>query len=124
MCVCLKPSVNCLSKSDAREKKPRPLTPAEIRANCFLICFAPFRSPSLHKHVWKDNVSKMAASPAGNAMDAQARFGHSVKGLLTEKVTSCGTDVIALTKQVLRGSRSAEVSETTKSIEHRAGEEL
>ncbi|NXK96936.1 BORC7 protein, partial [Formicarius rufipectus] len=30
-----------------------------------------------------------------------ARFGHSVKGLLTEKVTSCGTDVIALTKQLL-----------------------
>ncbi|XP_077205701.1 BLOC-1-related complex subunit 7 [Paroedura picta] len=50
----------------------------------------------------------MATSPAGSTMDAQARFGHSVKGLLTEKVTSCGTDVIALTKQVLRGSRSAE----------------
>ncbi|XP_054839209.1 BLOC-1-related complex subunit 7 isoform X2 [Eublepharis macularius] len=50
----------------------------------------------------------MAASPGGSTMDAQARFGHSVKGLLTEKVTSCGTDVIALTKQVLRGSRSAE----------------
>lgn len=47
---------------------------------------------------------------AGSAADAQARFGHSVKGLLTEKVTSCGTDVIALTKQVLKGSRSAEVS--------------
>lgn len=47
---------------------------------------------------------------AGGAADAQARFGHSVKGLLTEKVTSCGTDVIALTKQVLKGSRSAEVS--------------
>lgn len=50
---------------------------------------------------------KMAA---GGAAEAQARFGHSVKGLLTEKVTSCGTDVIALTKQVLKGSRSAEVS--------------
>ncbi|KAM7103268.1 BLOC-1-related complex subunit 7 isoform 2-T2 [Ciconia maguari] len=48
---------------------------------------------------------KMAA---GGAADAQARFGHSVKGLLTEKVTSCGTDVIALTKQVLKGSRSSE----------------
>ena len=47
---------------------------------------------------------------AGGAAEAQARFGHSVKGLLTEKVTSCGTDVIALTKQVLKGSRSAEVS--------------
>ncbi|KAM9188706.1 BLOC-1-related complex subunit 7 isoform 3-T3 [Mergus octosetaceus] len=45
---------------------------------------------------------------AGGAAEAQARFGHSVKGLLTEKVTSCGTDVIALTKQVLKGSRSAE----------------
>ncbi|XP_075279760.1 BLOC-1-related complex subunit 7 isoform X2 [Opisthocomus hoazin] len=45
---------------------------------------------------------------AGGAADAQARFGHSVKGLLTDKVTSCGTDVIALTKQVLKGSRSAE----------------
>ncbi|NXR61421.1 BORC7 protein, partial [Rhadina sibilatrix] len=49
---------------------------------------------------------KMAA---GGAADSQARFGHSVKGLLTEKVTSCGTDVIALTKQVLKGSRSAEL---------------
>ncbi|KAM9188705.1 BLOC-1-related complex subunit 7 isoform 2-T2 [Mergus octosetaceus] len=38
---------------------------------------------------------------AGGAAEAQARFGHSVKGLLTEKVTSCGTDVIALTKQLL-----------------------
>ncbi|KAM6265518.1 BLOC-1-related complex subunit 7 isoform 2-T2 [Porphyrio hochstetteri] len=38
---------------------------------------------------------------AAGAADAQARFGHSVKGLLTEKVTSCGTDVIALTKQLL-----------------------
>ncbi|KAM9012304.1 BLOC-1-related complex subunit 7 [Guaruba guarouba] len=46
---------------------------------------------------------------ASGAADAQARFGQSVKGLLTEKVTSCGTDVIALTKQVLKGSRSAEL---------------
>ncbi|XP_015722728.1 BLOC-1-related complex subunit 7 isoform X1 [Coturnix japonica] len=45
---------------------------------------------------------------AGVPAEAQSRFGHSVKGLLTEKVTSCGTDVIALTKQVLKGSRSAE----------------
>ncbi|XP_027315657.2 BLOC-1-related complex subunit 7 isoform X1 [Anas platyrhynchos] len=51
-------------------------------------------------------AGKMAA---GGAAEAQARFGHSVKGLLTEKVTSCGTDVIALTKQVLKGSRSAEL---------------
>lgn len=41
--------------------------------------------------------------------DSQARFGQSVKGLLTEKVNTCGTDVIALTKQVLKGSRSSEV---------------
>ncbi|XP_023096636.2 BLOC-1-related complex subunit 7 isoform X3 [Felis catus] len=40
--------------------------------------------------------------------DSQARFGQSVKGLLTEKVNTCGTDVIALTKQVLKGSRSSE----------------
>ncbi|XP_038613951.1 BLOC-1-related complex subunit 7 isoform X2 [Tachyglossus aculeatus] len=33
--------------------------------------------------------------------DAQARFGQSVKGLLTDKVNACGTDVIALTKQLL-----------------------
>ncbi|XP_061492123.1 BLOC-1-related complex subunit 7 isoform X2 [Rhineura floridana] len=52
--------------------------------------------------------NKMAATPAASAVDVQARFGHSVKGLLTEKVTTCGTDVIALTKQVLKGSRSAE----------------
>uniref|UniRef100_A0A8D0DJL8 BLOC-1-related complex subunit 7 n=2 Tax=Salvator merianae TaxID=96440 RepID=A0A8D0DJL8_SALMN len=53
-------------------------------------------------------MHKMAATPAGSTVDVQARFGHSVKGLLTEKVTSCGTDVIALTKQVLKGSRSGE----------------
>ncbi|XP_044790860.1 BLOC-1-related complex subunit 7 isoform X2 [Bubalus kerabau] len=40
--------------------------------------------------------------------DSQVRFGQSVKGLLTEKVNTCGTDVIALTKQVLKGSRSSE----------------
>lgn len=44
--------------------------------------------------------------------DSQARFGQSVKGLLTEKVNTCGTDVIALTKQVLKGSRSSEVRGT------------
>ncbi|KAM3834638.1 BLOC-1-related complex subunit 7 isoform 2-T2 [Vipera latastei] len=52
--------------------------------------------------------SDMAVTPAGMAVDVQARFGHSVKGLLTEKVANCGTDIIALTKQVLKGSRSAE----------------
>ncbi|XP_058044697.1 BLOC-1-related complex subunit 7 isoform X2 [Ahaetulla prasina] len=29
--------------------------------------------------------SNMAVTPAGMAVDVQARFGHSVKGLLTEK---------------------------------------
>lgn len=51
-------------------------------------------------------VEVMATGPP----DSQARFGQSVKGLLTEKVNTCGTDVIALTKQVLKGSRSSEVS--------------
>ncbi|XP_012873153.1 PREDICTED: UPF0693 protein C10orf32 homolog isoform X2 [Dipodomys ordii] len=46
---------------------------------------------------------------ATGAQDSQARFGQSVKGLLTEKVNTCGTDVIALTKQVLKGSRSSEL---------------
>ncbi|XP_040342244.1 BLOC-1-related complex subunit 7 isoform X2 [Herpailurus yagouaroundi] len=46
---------------------------------------------------------------ATGAPDSQARFGQSVKGLLTEKVNTCGTDVIALTKQVLKGSRSSEL---------------
>ncbi|XP_067156298.1 BLOC-1-related complex subunit 7 isoform X2 [Apteryx mantelli] len=57
----------------------------------------------------RSSAKMAAAAAAGGAADAQARFGHSVKGLLTEKVTSCGTDVIALTKQVLKGSRSAEL---------------
>lgn len=62
---------------------------------------------------------------AGGTADAQARFGHSVKGLLTEKVTSCGTDVIALTKQVLKGSRSTEVSGGCRRVaDYRAGAEL
>uniref|UniRef100_A0A4X2JW10 BLOC-1-related complex subunit 7 n=2 Tax=Diprotodontia TaxID=38609 RepID=A0A4X2JW10_VOMUR len=46
---------------------------------------------------------------AAGAPDPQSRFGQSVKGLLTEKVNACGTDVIALTKQVLKGSRSSEL---------------
>ncbi|XP_021101314.1 BLOC-1-related complex subunit 7 isoform X3 [Heterocephalus glaber] len=46
---------------------------------------------------------------ASGTPDSQARFGQSVKGLLTEKVNTCGTDVIALTKQVLKGSRSSEL---------------
>ncbi|XP_036293853.1 BLOC-1-related complex subunit 7 [Pipistrellus kuhlii] len=50
-----------------------------------------------------------AAVMATGTPDSQARFGQSVKGLLTEKVNTCGTDVIALTKQVLKGSRSSEL---------------
>ncbi|XP_032137382.1 BLOC-1-related complex subunit 7 [Sapajus apella] len=51
----------------------------------------------------------LVAVMATGTPDSQARFGQSVKGLLTEKVTTCGTDVIALTKQVLKGSRSSEL---------------
>ncbi|MEE6485951.1 hypothetical protein FKM82_014462 [Ascaphus truei] len=51
----------------------------------------------------REAAAKMAASA-----DGQVRFGQSVKGLLIEKVGTCGTDVIALTKQVLKGSRSSE----------------
>ncbi|XP_058652119.1 BLOC-1-related complex subunit 7 isoform X3 [Onychostoma macrolepis] len=40
--------------------------------------------------------------------ETQPRFGQSVKGLLSDKVTSCSGDVIALTRQVLKGSRSQE----------------
>lgn len=52
----------------------------------------------------REVVAKMAASA-----DGQTKYGQSVKGLLTEKVSTCGADVIALTKQVLKGSRSSEV---------------
>ncbi|KAE8590494.1 hypothetical protein XENTR_v10018082 [Xenopus tropicalis] len=52
----------------------------------------------------KEAGSKMTASTEG-----QARYGQSVKGLLTEKVSTCGADVIALTKQVLKGSHSSEL---------------
>ncbi|XP_067241386.1 BLOC-1-related complex subunit 7 isoform X2 [Chanodichthys erythropterus] len=41
--------------------------------------------------------------------ETQSRFGQSVKGLLSDKVTSCSGDVIALTRQVLKGSRSQEL---------------
>ncbi|XP_078499797.1 BLOC-1-related complex subunit 7 [Lissotriton helveticus] len=51
----------------------------------------------------KDAAPKMATA------EGQARFGQSVKGLLTEKVNTCSVDVIALTKQVLKGSRSSEL---------------
>ncbi|XP_078079251.1 BLOC-1-related complex subunit 7 isoform X1 [Mustelus asterias] len=43
------------------------------------------------------------------AAEPQARYGQSVKGLLSEKVSTCTTDVIALTKQILKGSRSSEL---------------
>ncbi|XP_069756290.1 BLOC-1-related complex subunit 7 [Narcine bancroftii] len=43
------------------------------------------------------------------AIEPPARFGQSVKGLLSEKVSTCTTDVIALTKQILKGSRSSEL---------------
>lgn len=62
------------------------------------------RSPSLRRR------RSQAEAMAAGTPDPQARFGQSVKGLLTEKVNTCGTDVIALTKQVLKGSRSSEVS--------------
>ncbi|KAG9484867.1 BLOC-1-related complex subunit 7 isoform X2 [Eleutherodactylus coqui] len=52
----------------------------------------------------REVVAKMAASA-----DGQTKYGQSVKGLLTEKVSTCGADVIALTKQVLKGSRSSEL---------------
>ncbi|XP_026134155.1 BLOC-1-related complex subunit 7-like [Carassius auratus] len=41
--------------------------------------------------------------------ETQPRFGQSVKGLLSDKVTSCSGDVIALTRQMLKGSRSQEL---------------
>lgn len=65
--------------------------------------FGPRDSPS---PVRRRSLVEMMAT---GTPDSQARFGQSVKGLLTEKVTTCGTDVIALTKQVLKGSRSSEL---------------
>ncbi|KAJ8248142.1 hypothetical protein GJAV_G00238790 [Gymnothorax javanicus] len=41
--------------------------------------------------------------------EPQPRFGQSVKGLLSDKVSACSGDVIALTRQVLKGSRSQEL---------------
>ncbi|XP_038570278.1 BLOC-1-related complex subunit 7-like [Micropterus salmoides] len=43
------------------------------------------------------------------AAESQLRFGQSVKGLLSNKVGSCTWDVIALTRQVLKGSRSQDL---------------
>ncbi|TKC47914.1 hypothetical protein EI555_012956, partial [Monodon monoceros] len=65
--------------------------------------FGPCDSPS---PVGRRSLVEVMAT---GAPDSQARFGQSVKGLLTEKVNTCGTDVIALTKQVLKGSRSSEL---------------
>ncbi|XP_054456510.1 BLOC-1-related complex subunit 7 isoform X2 [Anoplopoma fimbria] len=42
--------------------------------------------------------------------ESPPRFGQSVKGLLSDKVGSCSGDVIALTRQVLKGSRSQEAA--------------
>uniref|UniRef100_A0A2K5E5K2 BLOC-1-related complex subunit 7 n=1 Tax=Aotus nancymaae TaxID=37293 RepID=A0A2K5E5K2_AOTNA len=63
------------------------------------LCFGPGDSPS----------RSLVAVMATRRPDSQARFGQSIKGLLTEMVTTCGTDVIAFTKQVLKGSRSSEL---------------
>ncbi|XP_004631549.2 BLOC-1-related complex subunit 7 isoform X1 [Octodon degus] len=67
------------------------------------VSFGPGDSPSPGRR--PQTVATMASATP----DSQARFGQSVKGLLTEKVNTCGTDVIALTKQVLKGSRSSEL---------------
>lgn len=61
------------------------------------LVFDPSRAPSVTNR-------NMASA------DSQPRFGQSVKGLLSDKVGSCGGDVIALTRQVLKGSRSQEVN--------------
>ncbi|XP_040034247.1 BLOC-1-related complex subunit 7 [Gasterosteus aculeatus] len=60
------------------------------------LVFDPSRAPSVTNR-------NMASA------DSQPRFGQSVKGLLSDKVGSCGGDVIALTRQVLKGSRSQEL---------------
>ncbi|XP_074089916.1 BLOC-1-related complex subunit 7 isoform X1 [Macrotis lagotis] len=73
---------------------------ALLDSHCFSACLGSTGLPSRR--------GRSAAMAAG-APDAQSRFGQSVKGLLTEKVNACGTDVIALTKQVLKGSRSSEL---------------
>uniref|UniRef100_A0AAZ1X2G4 BLOC-1-related complex subunit 7 n=4 Tax=Pseudocrenilabrinae TaxID=318546 RepID=A0AAZ1X2G4_OREAU len=62
-----------------------------------LICVCPFPRTIASQN------RKMASA------DSQPRFGQSVKGLLSDKVGSCSGDVIALTRQVLKGSRSQEL---------------
>ncbi|KAJ3610753.1 hypothetical protein NHX12_022844 [Muraenolepis orangiensis] len=44
-----------------------------------------------------------------SSTDPPPRLGQSVKGLLADKVCSCSGDVMALTRQGLRGSRSQEL---------------
>uniref|UniRef100_A0A6I8N861 BLOC-1-related complex subunit 7 n=2 Tax=Ornithorhynchus anatinus TaxID=9258 RepID=A0A6I8N861_ORNAN len=83
-----------------------------LRACARVVVFVP---PRLFPSNWPQRLAvvperKPVAMAAGAPPpDPQARFGQSVKGLLTEKVNACGTDVIALTKQVLKGSRSSEL---------------
>ncbi|XP_019737777.1 BLOC-1-related complex subunit 7 [Hippocampus comes] len=48
-------------------------------------------------------------NPNMASTEAQPRFGQSVKGLLSDKVGSCSVDAIALTRQVLKVSRSQEL---------------
>ena len=54
------------------------------------------------------SVAALSAMMASS--ETQTRFGQSVKGLLSDKVGCCSGDVIALTRQVLKGSRSQEVN--------------
>ena len=67
---------------------------------CAFACFVSSRSPSVRR---RSSKHKMASA------ESQPRFGQSVKGLLSDKVGSCSGDVMALTRQVLKGSRSQEV---------------
>lgn len=65
-----------------------------------LNALTPFLTLAAHH---REPKQKMASA------ESQPRFGQSVKGLLSDKVGSCSVDVIALTRQVLKGSRSQEV---------------
>lgn len=70
-----------------------------------------------HQILSTDAMLCILASPAHRrsskqkmaSVESQPRFGQSVKGLLSDKVGSCSGDAIALTRQVLKGSRSQEV---------------
>ncbi|KAF6737413.1 UPF0693 protein C10orf32-like [Oryzias melastigma] len=68
----------------------------------------------LHSYIeWDEEDQADSAGRRGirtmSSSDPQPRFGQSVKGLLSDKVGSCSGDVIALTRQVLKGSRSQEL---------------